>query len=148
MITPTRCTTVGKIVDSKTRLTVLESPMIRYQTTGRVQCYTNWMILWLDDEIGRYYRALCPKHFYVNLPMNKTHISVVRKFELPDKTNWLSFDGLQLTIEYEPIVCWDNTYYWLNAFSPEIVKIREALSLSQYLGNYTCQHITIGNTKN
>lgn len=106
------------------------------------------MMLWLDDEIIRYYRALCPKHFYVNLPRVKAHISIVRLFEAPDKALWKSYDGISLVIEYEPIVRWDETYYWLNAFSDEIVEIRQSLGLPPYLGNYTCQHITIGNTKN
>ncbi len=121
--------------------------MAKFTTTGKVQCFTNWMMLWIDNEIIEYYRALCPKYLYINPPRTPAHISIVRIFEFPNKEKWHDYQGISITIEYENVIRTDGVYYWLDAFSDEISEIRKSLDLPPFLGNFSSQHITIGNAK-
>lgn len=122
--------------------------MAKFTTNGKVQCFTNWMMLWLDEDLIKYYRALCPKYLNINPPRTPAHISIVRIFEFPNKAKWHDYQGISIEIIYENIVYSDGIYFWLDAYSDEISSIRKSLGLPAFLGDFTCQHITIGNIKN
>jgi hypothetical protein len=85
--------------------------------------------------------------------MNKPHVSIVRKFESPDRTQWGLCDGKTIIIDIIPGIQTDGTYFWLDCFSDEIGYIRKKLGLSIFRNVdlqypvYNCYHITIGNVK-
>lgn len=117
------------------------------ETIGTIECFSRWMVAWVDPEISRYYRALLPKAWYVNPPQFNSHISIVRDFEEADRNLWNKYQGYKVSIEYDLPVYFDGPYYWLDAFCPKIEHIRMELGLSPFLGDFNCQHITVGNTK-
>ena len=121
--------------------------MARYSTTGTIQYFNNWVMCWVDDQIKEYYRSLLPKAWYVKPPRTKAHISVVRKFELPNKFWWGLYEGLEVKVEYDTEIKTDGQYYWLDAYCDKVISIRKGLELPDYIGNFNCQHITLGNTK-
>lgn len=114
--------------------------------TGTVECFSRWMVAWLDPEIIKYYRALLPKAWYVQSPQYSTHISIVRDFEKPNSL-WGKHQGKKVIVKYDLPVYFDGPYYWLDAYCPEIENIRIELGLQPFLGDFKCQHITVGNTK-
>ena len=125
-----------------------------YHLKATIKYYDNWCLAWLPEELDKYYRALLPRAWGVKPPMNKPHVSIVRKFESPDKTNWGLCDGEIIVIDIIPGIKTDGIYYWLNCFSYKIGYIRRSLGLSTFRDVnteypiYTCYHITIGNVKN
>lgn len=124
-----------------------------YQLEGIIQYYNSWCLAWLPQGLDKYYRALLPKAWYVHPPMNKPHISIVRKFETPDRTNWGLCDGKSIIVDVYPGIQTDGLYYWIDCFSDEVGYIRRSLGLSTFrerdgFSDYGCYHITIGNTKN
>ena len=125
-----------------------------YHLTGIIQYYNNWCLAWLPEELDKYYRALLPKAWGVKPSMNKPHVSIIRKFECPDRTKWGLCDGKTIVVNIMPGIETDGTYYWLNCFSDEIGYIRRNLGLSTFRDVnpeyviYSTYHITIGNVKN
>ena len=111
------------------------------------------LIVEVDEEISRYYRYLVPKFINLKKQAFPAHISVVRK-EIPLNTEfWKKYNNIEINFIYENIIYNDNTYYWLNAFSPKLEKIRLELGLPN-ISDITCSpdkkhkfHITIGNLK-
>lgn len=111
------------------------------------------LIVSVDDNIGRYYYSFIPKYVYARIQMYPSHISVVRK-EIPkNMLAWRKYQGQEISFEYEPFIYNDETYYWLNAYSPTLEDIRVELGLAPR-SRYTYSpdgrhkfHITIGNTK-
>jgi hypothetical protein len=85
--------------------------------------------------------------------MNKPHVSIVRKFELPDRTKWGLCDGKTIIVDIIPGIQTDGIYFWLDCFSDEIGYIRKNLGLSIFRDVnvqypiYNCYHVTIGNVK-
>ena len=116
-------------------------------TLGTIRYYNTYCVLWLDKDIAPYYRSLVPRAWYIKPPMNPTHISVVRKFETPDKTHWGKYDGRPVYCQYVLPICHNVTYCWLDAYSSDIQAIRTELGLPIYVGDHECYHITIGNFK-
>lgn len=111
------------------------------------------LIVDVDDEIGNYYRSLIPKYHNVRKPLYASHISVIRN-EIPGNiSSWKRHSGKDLLFSYENIVYYDEVYYWLNAYSFDLEKIRLELGLTN-ISDYTMSpdklhrfHITIGNRK-
>jgi len=120
--------------------------------TGTIRYYNNWVLAWLPEELGAYYRSLLPKAWGVNPPMNRPHVSIVRAFETPDREAWGDGDGETLTVQVMDGVETDGTYFWLDCFSDEVGAIRRSLGLRTFRDDYryniyTTYHITVGNVK-
>lgn len=112
------------------------------------------LILEVDPELVNYYRSLVPKWIKINRQMYAPHISVVRKEIPPNLNEWGKHEGREVEFAYANIVYNGTIYYWLNAFSGRLEKIRQELGLpvtSEYTrppdGWIKCFHITIGNRK-
>jgi hypothetical protein len=120
---------------------------------GIIQYRDDSVVAWIDSEIGSYYRSLLPRAWCVKPPKEKTHVSIIRSFERPDKSRWGDYDGLPIQITYYPIVQTDGVYFWLDCYSDEIGFIRRSLLLSTFRNTdyrypiYDRYHITVGNTK-
>ena len=124
-----------------------------YQLEGIIKYYRTWALAWVSEDLSGYYRALCPKSWYVRPPMNKPHISIVRGFETPNMTRWGEFEGQTILVDVFDGVNSDGVYYWLDCFSDEVGFVRRSLGLKTFRENdgwndYNCYHITIGNVKN
>jgi hypothetical protein len=124
-----------------------------YNLEATIQYYNTWCLAWLPTDFDKYYRSLLPKAWRVKPPKNKPHVSIVRKFETPDKTRWGVCDGKSIIVDVIPGVETDGTYFWLDCFSDEIGYIRRNLNLSTFRNDnsqyviYDTYHITIGNVK-
>lgn len=111
------------------------------------------LILEVDKEISTYYRSLIPRHIKLNYQKFPPHISVIRKEKVLDQSLLKSFHGLEVSFEYDNFIHNDDTYYWLNAHSNDLISLRNKLSLPDYSelckppDGINCFHITIGNTK-
>jgi hypothetical protein len=111
------------------------------------------LIVEVDPEIVRYYRALVPKWISLNRQKHAAHISVVRK-EIPVNLQfWRKYEGQKIDFMYDGVVCWGKVYYWLCAYSDAITNVRLELGLtpttvlSRPPDGKECFHITIGNLK-
>jgi len=110
------------------------------------------LILSVDENIVSYYRALLPKALSqtINKQGYPAHISIIRK-ERIDKRKffryWGKYYGQCITTNYDNVVYNDETYYWINCYSEEFLRIREELGLSPIRSWTKVFHITIGNTK-
>ncbi len=99
------------------------------------------------------YRALVPKSVRLQRTRFPPHISVVRKEPIPNLDLWARYEGEDVPFEYEPIIYYDETYYWLRCFSPRLIEIRRELGLEDlsYLARppdlFDSFHCTIGNLK-
>jgi hypothetical protein len=90
------------------------------------------LIVSVDQGIGDFYRSLIPKAHQAQKPLYPSHISVVRN-EIPDSS--ANYQDQDVEFIYEPYIYNDETYYWLNCFSPHLECIRLELGLpitSQY----------------
>lgn len=125
-----------------------------YQLEGIIKYYNTWVLAWLPNELDKYYRSLLPRAWGVKPPMNKPHVSIVRKFEEPNRKEWGIHDGETITVDVYPGVQTDGLYFWLDCESDEVGYLRRRLGLSTFRNVneeypiYNCYHITIGNTKN
>jgi hypothetical protein len=124
-----------------------------FSVDGIIQYRENSVVAWIDSEIGAYYRSLLPRAWYVKPPKEKSHVSIIRVFERPEKKNWGLYDGCSICITYYPSIQTDDTYYWLDCYSDEIGFVRRSLLLSTFRDTdyrypiYDRYHITIANTK-
>ena len=122
-----------------------------YKIEGKIKYHRTWVLAEIDEDLGPYYRALLPRAWHVNPPMAKPHISIVRKFEEPDRTLWKKYDGLSLIIDCFPGVETDGIYYWIDCLSDEVGHVRRSLGLKTFRqdewSDYNTYHITIGNVK-
>ena len=122
-----------------------------FKISGTIKYYNTWVLAEIDEDLGPYYRALLPKAWYVNPPMAKPHVSIVRIFEEPDRKNWRKYDNLSLIIDVFPGVQTDGTYFWLDCLSDEVGFVRRSLGLKTFRqdewSDYNCYHVTIGNVK-
>lgn len=123
-----------------------------YQLEGIIKYYNSWCLAWLPEDFDKYYRSLLPKAWYVQPPMNKPHVSIIRKFEQPDRTNWGIYDNSSIIVDILEGVQTDGLYYWLDCFSDEVGFLRRKMGLSTFregdgFSSYNCYHVTIGNVK-
>jgi hypothetical protein len=116
------------------RVVVSPKPKGRYKTATRPW----WMIIEVDEEIGRYYRELLSqfsKAQYKNLRMPEwgTHISIVRGEEPPNMELWLNWEGKVVHFEYSHDIKQMpfTPYLWLPAKCPDAEAIRLELGLSK-----------------
>lgn len=96
-----------------------------------------WLILDcdFDGEIGRYYRHLhwLASHRCCELqrPSWLSHVTVIRDEQPPNTWLWGLYNGREVEIEYEPIVCDDGSYFWVNVSCPVLLDVREELGLAR-----------------
>lgn len=132
---------------------------LHYEITNTDPPYK--LILAIDPSIAAYYHSTIPKVHRVRRQMYAPHISVIRKEAPPNLLHWNRYEGQEVSFEYEHNVRWDNVYYWIDAYSLELERIRAELGLHNAPLHpatyhtpmpegyaYTKRfHITIGNTK-
>jgi hypothetical protein len=124
-----------------------------FKSIGKLRYGYSNLVLDVDQEIVRYYRALLPKTIRTNSQMYDAHISVVRKEE-PNMAFWRKYEGELVEFQYSHEVRNGTLYYWVDAFSKRLEEIRAELGLpvhSPYItppeGFLHTFHVTIGNTK-
>ena len=112
------------------------------------------LIVEIDPNIAAFYRSLIPKWHDWNVPLYPSHISVVRKEEIPNLDLWGKHEGEEVKFLYSPIVQMGKVYFWLNVFCKRLEEIRVELGLpvsSPYTrppeGFQKCFHTTIANNK-
>jgi hypothetical protein len=112
------------------------------------------LIVEVDSEIVRYYRAMMPKYVQSQPQMHRPHISVTRHERIPNLDFWGKYEGELVKFYYDGIIHEDTVYYWLNCFCGRLEEIRVELGLSvhsQYTeppeGFKKVFHITISNKK-
>jgi hypothetical protein len=104
----------------------------------------------VDPGIVDLTRALIPKHHKLNRTRYPPHISVIRRETWePD----LSLHGTPVTFTYDPTVAAGPVYWWLRAWSDDLLRVRASLGLPALAwacrppSEEDCFHITVGNTK-
>lgn len=132
--------------------TFRSSGLLRYSLEGGLYR----LVLEVDPEIVRYYRALVPKHFHLARQKYPPHISVVREY-LPvgraiDAT-WGFYEGMEVPYVYGNQIEIDTQYAWLRVWSYRLRQLRGDLGFEDSTW-YTrppdgedCEHITLGNRK-
>ena len=111
------------------------------------------LILEVDPELARYTRSLIPKSYNVQQSRYAPHITVVRKEKILNEVFWGHLDGYEIAFAYDPVVCFDDTYFWLRCWSYALTSIRLKLGLeleTEYTrppDGESCFHITVGNCK-
>ena len=111
------------------------------------------LIVEVHPTITAFYRTLVPRAIRLNMQRYPPHISVVRK-EIPVNLDaWGKYEGEVVDFEYGSDIMHDDTYYWLNVYSPRLHEIRVELGLppssewSRPPDGADCFHSTIGNVK-
>lgn len=112
------------------------------------------LIVELDQQLSDYYFTTIPRSVRVRKQLHTAHISVVRN-EMPlNLEYWGKYEGHIIVVYYEHYLHNDETYWWLNAFSEELERIRTELGLENSSrwtrppsGFNKCFHTTIANTK-
>lgn len=107
----------------------------------------------VDPEIVNLTRALIPPVYKQFLSRQKyaPHITVIRE---EDWDMDLSLDGKEICFSYDQAVVAGEIYWWLRAWSPELIQLRNNFGLPDYSwccrppDKEDCFHITVGNMKN
>lgn len=128
--------------------------MTLFQSIGTLRYGFTHLVLDVDPEIVRYYRALIPKYIHTNPQMYAAHISVVRKEVPPNLQFWGKYAGEKVVFHYSNAIHYGTAYYWINVFSKRLEEVRVELGLSvdsPYTqppeGFLKTFHITLGNIK-
>ncbi len=108
---------------------------------------TDRLVLNIDEGIGDYYYSLIPKWKVKQRPAYDAKITVIRTGIEKPISRWMEFDGQFVPFVYSGVICEEETYYILKAWSKELCKIRIAHGLPPFRVGYDCFHITIGNKK-
>lgn len=108
-----------------------------------------WAVIFVDDEIGRYYRHLFIKqHPYLNgwangnrlaRPLWGSHLSFLRS---ETSKLWGLDNNKLIEFEYEPGIKDNGTYFWLNVSCPYLLDLRQRLGLPRAPKQRL--HLTIG----
>lgn len=89
------------------------------------------LVVDIDPELGRYYRALIPKYLHVAPSRHPMHVTVVRT-EKDHPTNlsaWGKYEGERVHFLYESSIVHGKTYYWLRILCTRLEEIRLELGL-------------------
>jgi len=106
----------------------------------------------IDPGIVEVARALVPKYVRLNRTKFAPHLSVVRETTMTSPL-WGSHDGERVAFTYDTLVWEGEVYFWLQAESPRLRKIRVELGLPPmdwycYPPDLAdCFHATVGNLK-
>jgi len=110
----------------------------------------------VDPDFAAFYRALMPGYLLAQKPRWPPHITVVRAGkDLPTHLeHWGKYEGKEVTLNYDPEIRIDKTYYWVNVWCEFLTAVREELGLppkSRWTlppsGGHQCFHLTIANKK-
>jgi hypothetical protein len=117
---------------------------------GKLHYHTEWLMLYTDDEIGRYYRALLQREhpaIKLNIPKHGAHVTVIAgKYETPSNKDWWGkYEDETISFTYDPEILHKGKYFWLTIECPRIEEIRKELGLPPKIK--WPWHLTIGNTK-
>lgn len=110
----------------------------------------------VDQDLVDYARSLVPPTTTLNRTRFAPHITVIRNEPIPMRLLDVQAErlhGRKVGFEYDPRVVPGDVYWWLRAWSLELVSIRRGLELEDL--SYWCRppdhddcfHITVGNTK-
>ncbi len=107
-----------------------------------------WAKVDVPQSIVFYYQYWVRKELGIklNMPMWKSHITVIRGEEPKLKHFWKRYQNEAVEFEYSPELRLSETYVWLTATCPRLEQIRTELGLRPT--PRVPFHITIGNTKN
>ncbi len=117
--------------------------------TGTLHYEGNKLVLNIDPNLTKYYLKLIPKYHDAKPQMYPAHITVVRggKETINKPAAWGKYEGKEIHFTYDNDIQSDATYFYLNAYSPELEKIREELGLTKIRPGFNSFHITIANVK-
>lgn len=89
------------------------------------------LVLDIDDELARYYRALLPKWRPCAPQRYQTHVTVVRpeKEIPPNLAVWGKYEGERVEFYYEPGLRQGKVFYWLRVCCTRLEDIRLELGL-------------------
>lgn len=118
-------------------------------TTGVIKCRNDNIIAVIDPNITAMYRRLIPPYKHINVPKYEPHITIVRKNI--EVTNFTlakeKFDGLKVRYRYDGHIQYKKPYYFLLAWSEDIMQLRVLMGLKPLREGFFDLHITIGNDK-
>lgn len=105
--------------------------MTMVSTNGTLAYKGTWAILQCDLETTLYYQWWLERlGVRVNLPVWKSHISVVRGEDLVNPEPWGKYEGSSVPFSYLPTdIWWNGAYWWVNICSPRIEDLRTELGL-------------------
>jgi hydroxypyruvate isomerase len=114
--------------------------------TAKGRLYTDGkkIVANLGWDFGNYYYKLMPKYLDAQRQKFEAHVTIVRSFERAKIEK--PYKGV-ITIDYDPMVWYDEPYYFLKCWSEEIGQIRNEVGLPKYRKPFDYYHITIANTK-
>lgn len=125
-----------------------------FKSEGTIHYGSTKLIVKVDPGISYFYKSLIPKYINIDPQKYRPHISVVRNETPINMENWGKYENEKVEFSYSNEIHNGQVYWWLNAFSIELEKIRVELGLSikeHYTqppdGFIKCFHITLGNCK-
>lgn len=106
--------------------------------------------VYLSPDLGRFYLWLIPRHFDVKPTRYPCHVSFIRN----ENPNWQSikkWDGRSITVQYDPCIKTDGTYWFCDVFCDLLCDIRKDCGLApqrrKASGFFDRFHFTVGNQK-
>ena len=131
--------------------------LIMFESVGKLRYSGEYrLVVEVDPELARYYRALIPSWLPANRPRWPAHITIVRpEKEVPIHLEyWGKYEGDSVPFLYDPEIKSGKIYYWLNIWCKRLEDIRTELGLpvrSEFTlppeGFVKCFHCTIANMK-
>ncbi len=122
-----------------------------FSSTGVLRCYSRWILIDVDEEIGKYYRELYRLRRYKTERLNPPttcHITVTSIHDLKKigAENWWGYPNNEQIIEFEysPEASDSGVYVVLPVVCARAQEIRDELGLGKPFYPF---HITIGNRK-
>lgn len=121
-----------------------------FHTFAKVQYYNRTVVAYLPKDLIDYYYALIPKYKNAQRQKYPPHITIVRGPYEPDvnRDKWKYRDGELISVYYDGVIKYSDTYFWIDCYSNDISEIRNELGLLQYPFIFNSYHFTIGNVKN
>lgn len=116
-------------------------------TSASIRVYSRWAVAYIDQGIVDFYLSLIPKARYVTRQRWPAHLTVIRKDKEEFTIQIKKYDGCAVEVKYSTDIIYQEPYYFLNAWSDEIGKIRESVGMPAYREPYSSYHITLGNVK-
>lgn len=107
----------------------------------------------VDYELHRYLRSLVPPKYVCKPTRYFPHITVVRNEPPVILSNWEKYPNRTVRFHYSDYLHYDNTYWWINCWSEDLVAIRLELGLppshhhTRPSTDEECFHSTVGNSK-
>lgn len=120
-----------------------------FEGQAKLTYYSDYAVAYIDKGIYDFYRWLIPKARKPQPQKYPPHITVVRRsIEKPTvQDNWRKYEGQSVLFRYDGLIHTNGIYYWLDAWSDEIGRIREELGLGFYRPPFDRYHISLGNEK-